>query len=547
MADTLFGPRTVRWIERGLVALLAFPVLGLTWQAFGGMSKASPLAGWQFLLAEPALVQSVVLSLSIALFSVAGALWLSGRLAFLLMRISKRTPIQALMLSIPHSALALGVLLYFGANGVLIRWFASNWPELASVDYLFPRDLFGLGALIVLILKESVFLTLLAIPLAKRLPLDASFRLAQESGWSDWSAWRILIWPQLRRLLHAPILVIFAFSMTNLEVAVILGSDQVPFYAVRALRWLLDPDPIAQQAGACAVLGMLLALLIISRVLLACDRGLRPEVPKRIHTHAWCLRGLSHSIGIILLAAVTGLTLWAIAGYWPVTAAWPTVNVNSVARLVSHLNVWWTTLWMGLLVATLATGLSVIWLEWMVARRVTQLGWVWWALLWMPSLPLSAGLLGWIYVLGLSPGPLAVILGHLLLAWPYTLVMLSDAWLHRPEAERILVMQSGLSRWSALWHVWLPKHSVSVLAAFAVAFAVSLSLYTQTLLLGGGRVETLITELVVNLSGDRRSAAGFALLNTVMPWIVFMTTAWIGRRLWRHRSGMQGGVHAAAS
>jgi putative thiamine transport system permease protein len=537
----------VRWIERGLIALLAFPVLGLVWQAIGGMSQASPFAGWQFLFAEPALVQSIGLSVSVAMASLAGALWLSRLLSFYLLQNSDRVRLQAVMLSIPHSAFALGVLLYFGANGVLIRWLASTWPELASVDYLFPRDLFGLGALLVLILKESVFLTLLAIPLAKRLPLDASFRLAKESGWSDWSAWRILIWPQLRRLLHAPILVVFAFSMTNLEVAVILGSDQVPFYAVRALRWLLDPDPIAQQAGASAVLGMLLALMIISRMLLACDRGLRHAVPKRIHTHAWCLRGLSHSVGLILMAAVTGLALWAVAGYWPVTAAWPTLNATSVARLVSDVDVWWTTLWIGLLVATLAIGLSVVWLEWMVARRITHLSWVWWALLWMPSLPLSAGLLGWIYVLGLSPGPLAVILGHLLLAWPYTLVVLSDAWLHRPESERILVAQSGLSQWSALWHVWLPKHSVSVLAAFAVAFAVSLSLYTQTLLLGGGRVETLITELVVNLSGDRRSAASFALLNTVMPWIVFMITAWIGRRLWRHRRGMQGGVHATTS
>jgi len=159
---------------------------------------------------------------------------------------------------------------------------------------------------------------------------------------------------------------------------------------------------------------------------------------------------------------------------------------------------------------------------------------------------MTAGLLGWLYLLGLNPGFGAVVFAHVLLALPYCLVVLSDAWLERPESERIVVAQSGLSAVQALWRVWIPKHSVSLLAAFAVAFSVSLGLYTQTLLLGGGRVETLITELVVNLSGDRRSAAAFALGNTLLPWVAFALTAWCGRMLWRNRRGMQGGTHARA-
>jgi len=546
MAHTVCGSGSVKWAERVFIALLALPVIGLIWQGAGGVSGQPIQAGLRYLAQEPALFQSITLTLCVAAGSVMLSLWATAWLTFRVVSASQSDRFLSLTLAIPHSALALGVLLFFGASGVLVRWLLSGSAEVTLPDYLFPKDRYGLGVLLVLVLKESAFLTLLAIPLARRLPLQASFHMTRECGWSDWQAWRRLVWPQVRRMLRAPILVVFAFSLANLEIALVLGSDQTPFVAVRMLRWLTDPSPVAQQAGAIAILALLLVLVFISLFWFRLDRALSMQLPSKVTASSQHLWSISVAGWVFLCGALVALLLWSVAGFWAVDSAWPTVTGRSIARLGLFPDVWLTTVTLGVLVAVLSVALAVVWLECMTRSRQVTLSWVWWGYLWMPALPMTAGLLGWLYLLGLNPGFGAVVFAHVLLALPYCLVVLSDAWLERPESERIVVAQSGLSAVQALWRVWIPKHSVSLLAAFAVAFSVSLGLYTQTLLLGGGRVETLITELVVNLSGDRRSAAAFALGNTLLPWVAFALTAWCGRMLWRNRRGMQGGTHARA-
>lgn len=544
MAESLLGCCALRWAERGLTALLGLPLIGLLWQSLGGVSGHPIHATWRVFAAEPALVHSIVLTFGIACVSVVLSLQVSCWLTFRALQPSSSMRLQRLILAVPHSALALGALLLLGASGVAVRWGLSVWSEWPLPDYLFPRDRLGLGVLAVLVVKESVFLTLLAIPLASRLPLEATRRLADEMGYSSWSCWRLLIWPQVKRLIRAPILVVFAFSLANIEVAIILGSDQIPFFAVHMLGWLTDPDPIVQQAGAIAVLGLMLFLIGMSAVWVWFDRGLVFHVVGSVQARDLLPSWIIRMGAVLVVGCVMALLLWAIAGSWSVREAWPSVTMHSIARLALTPDVVLTTTLLGLVVAGLAVFLAVLWLESMVQHRQTRLSWVWWGFLWMPSLPMSAGLLGWLYLFGFDPGLGAVIFGHLLLALPYVMVVLSDAWLRRSEAARILAAECGLSRWQAVWRLWIPTHSLSLLAAFAVAFSVSLSLYTQTLLLGGGRVETLITELVVNLSGDRRSAAAFGLWNALLPWLMFAGTAWGGHMLWRHRAGMRGHANA---
>ncbi|HBQ00860.1 MAG TPA: hypothetical protein DD672_10325, partial [Gammaproteobacteria bacterium] len=73
----------------------------------------------------------------------------------------------------------------------------------------------------------------------------------------------------------------------------------------------------------------------------------------------------------------------------------------------------------------------------------------WWAFLWMPALPMSAGLLAWIYLLGGAPGLGPVILGHTLIALPYVMIVMSDAWFARDLRYQMILNQSGLARWRA--------------------------------------------------------------------------------------------------
>ena len=124
----------MKWVERGLIALLCFPVIGLLWQSLGGLSGQPLKSAWDFLRAEPAMVQSIVLTLAIACTSVLLALWVSCWLTFRALRRSPSVRFQSLIVAIPHSAMALGALLFLGASGVVVRWGLSLSPEFGLPD-----------------------------------------------------------------------------------------------------------------------------------------------------------------------------------------------------------------------------------------------------------------------------------------------------------------------------------------------------------------------------------------------------------------------------
>ena len=68
-------------------------------------------------------------------------------------------------------------------------------------------------------------------------------------------------------------------------------------------------------------------------------------------------------------------------------------------------------------------------------------------------------------------------------------------------------------------------------AAFAVAFAVSVTQYLSTQFVGAGRHATLTTEALTLASGGQRGpVAAFALLQACLPALVFGAAWWIGRR-----------------
>ena len=124
------------------------------------------------------------------------------------------------------------------------------------------------------------------------------------------------------------------------------------------------------------------------------------------------------------------------------------------------------------------------------------------------------------------------------------MIVISDSWFERDVRHEMLLRQSGLSIARRIFLIWLPRNSRLLILAMALAFAVSCALYTQTILLGGGRIETLMTELIVTVGSERRSAALTGLVNLLLPLIAFVLAMCLNRIAWRHRTGMQGEGYA---
>ena len=78
-----------------------------------------------------------------------------------------------------------------------------------------------------------------------------------------------------------------------------------------------------------------------------------------------------------------------------------------------------------------------------------------------------------------------------------------------------------------------------VLTALGVGLAVSVGQYLPTLLIGGGRVETLTTEAVaLSSGGNRRLIGAYALLQMLLPVLGFALALLVPAVMFRNRRGM---------
>lgn len=544
MERTLFWEGSVNWIERAFVLILIAPLIGLLDDAFGRYSGVSWAVGLERLLSEPALSESLILSVWVASVSVVISLLIARAISVKTVQVDDSQLWRSVLLAIPHSALALGLLLALSAGGVGWRWISVIFELPLDQQYLFPRDPWGIGVIVSLVIKESAFLIAIAIPITKRLPLRSYQVVARQAGLTQIQCHHQLIWPQAIRLMWPAIFVVFVFGLTNLEVSLILGPDQPQLIGVRLFQLLTDPDALNRQAGAIGLLILLVGLVAVWAVFYRSVRArVKDQLSGAIALTHWATV-LRWTVIAVFCLSIVSLLMWSVTMRWSVFEPLPHVSLAALTRLKSLESPFWTSLSIGLATGVIAIILAVCILEYLVSKGQKRLHWVWWAFLWLPALPMASGLLAWIYFFGGSPGLWPVVLGHTLIALPYVMIVMSDSWFDRDRRHDMLLKQAGLPVVRRILIIWMPRHSRLLVLAFALAFAVSCALYTQTILLGGGRVETLMTELMVTVSGERRLAALTGLTNLLLPLIAFALALWVNRLSWSHRAGMQGEGYA---
>ena len=81
----------------------------------------------------------------------------------------------------------------------------------------------SIGLILALTVKETLFLTVMAFAVLARLPFHSQALHAASLGWSADRFFLQSLWPQILPRLSAPILVVLAFGLTNLELTVIMS------------------------------------------------------------------------------------------------------------------------------------------------------------------------------------------------------------------------------------------------------------------------------------------------------------------------------------
>lgn len=551
----------LRLAPRLTLLLMVGPVLaglaGTLAPAFGLMQGGPDLEAFRALAGWPGLGASVRLSLGTGLAATALALaitlmivaLLQGTRAFrLLLRLLSP------LLSVPHAAVALGLAFLLSPSGWLARLVAPLAGWTVPPDLLTLNDPAGLALTAGLVVKEVPFLLLMMLAALPQTDAPRRMMVAASLGYGRGLGFVHAVLPALYRQIRLPVYAVLAYSMTAVEMAMILGPTRPATLAVQITAWMMDPALTERGRAAAAALlqlGLVAAALLgwrlmeiaakraLARLALTGRRGARLDAP---------LRPLAGMLALLAVAAVAlglaGLGVWSVAGLWQFPDLAPeTLTTKTWSRAAPGLaEASAMTLGLALLAVAVALGLALACLEAEARhgfRPTTRALWLLYLPLIVPQIAFLPGLQGLALLTGAEGTPLAVAAAHVVFVLPYVFLSLAPSF--RAWDGRIAIAGAALGAGEnrIFWRLRLPMLLRPVLTAAAVGMAVSIGQYLPTLLIGGGRVVTLTTEAVaLSSGGNRRIIGAYAILQMALPALAFAAALGLPALAFRHRRGM---------
>ena len=559
------------------VAAFAVPIacglVGTLMPAFGYLPAIGgdrwSLEPWRALRDAPGFFTSLQLTLVVGwastLISVLLALAVAG---FLHHRaISKRLgTFLAPLLAMPHSALAIGFAFLILPSGWMVRWIS---PGLTG--WTIPPDVGTVGAasgwplIAALVMKEAPFLLLMILGALNQVRAPAQVAAARALGYGPVLAWFKVVLPQVYPQIRLPIYAVLAFSLSVVDVAIVLGPGNPPTLAVQAVRWFSDPDTSRYFPAAAA------ATLLLGVVLASIGAWWLAERMARPLFRRWLERGarggaVAPAAGVATVAgtalaalavlSMLGMLLWSVARPWRFPDAFPPgLTLDTWMRQSGQLaGPAWTTLLVGVASTALALVLTLACLEnesrapepkdrsapaGSGVSAVSASVWLLYLPLLVPQVAFLFGLQVLLIRLGLDATVSAVVWVHLVFVLPYLFLSLAEPWRAFDARYARAAASLGASPCRVFWRIKLPILLKPLLIACAVAFAVSVGQYLPTLFAGAGRVATLTTE-AVTLSGgaDRRVNGTWAGLQALFPLLAYLLATLVPRLLYAHRKGL---------
>jgi putative thiamine transport system permease protein len=369
-----------------------------------------------------------------------------------------------------------------------------------------------------------------------QIEVKESLAVARSLGYGPMTGWLKAVLPRVYPQIRLPIYAALAYSLSVVDMALILAPATPPPLAVLLMRWFGEAD-LAMRFTAAA--GAILQLLIvvaaigawravesafgsIGRAWIAAGR--RGGSARRVRIVAGAV-----IVALIGLAAASLLAnaVWSVAATWRYPAALPTAwsfarwghEAGDLAALV------WTTAALGAAAACCALALTLGCLEneQRHGLHVSNRGlWLIYAPLLVPQVSFLFGLQVMLVVLDLDGSWVGLAWSHLLFVLPYVFLSLADPFRTLDERYARSALCLGASPRRVFWRIKLPMLRRPALVALAVGFAVSAGQYLPTLFAGAGRFGTLTTEAVGLAAGaDRRVIGLYALAQAVVPLLPF--------------------------
>jgi putative thiamine transport system permease protein len=558
-----------RWVKLSpsiLVTLLIVPVvagiLGVLLPAFGWLpalgEETFGLRGFEALWRTPGFFKMLALSFSTSLISTFFAVVLSILILGNYFNNSLLGHIQKLLgpiLVIPHAAAAIAIGFLIAPSGLIMRLF-SPWLSGAALppDALLPNDPYGLSIILGLTLKELPFILLMTIAAMQQKEIkhliEGQYKVALSLGYSPFTGFCKAVLPLSYPFMRLPVYAILAYSSASIEIPLILGPNTPPTLAVAIMQWFNDVDlslRIKASAGAIVQLLVTLCVLFTWWLLEQCVKKVSfsklTNGRRKYADSIWIV--LTHCLTLLVLFAIAlallGLVLWSFAGYWPFPSAYPdqlvTLHWQSAFKQLPE------TISDTVLVALAATGIALFLALFALEaeqQRQKALSSAASLMIYLPLLvPSIAFLFGIVWVkelIGVNAVFSMVVLGHLLFVMPYVFLSLATSYRKLDLRYAKVAASLGCSPWKIFYAVKLPQLVPPILFSAALGLAISFSQYLPTLLLSGGRMNTLTTEAVAIASGaSRRISAVYVIMQLLLPAVGFILAWLIPKLLFRPR------------
>ncbi|MBR5020240.1 MAG: ABC transporter permease subunit [Oscillospiraceae bacterium] len=233
---------------------------------------------------------------------------------------------------------------------------------------------------------------------------------------------------------------------------------------------------------------------------------------------------------ICIFVPLAVMVLWSITGRWP----WPNLFPESLTlRTVRELffgsadlpGLLRSSISLGMTVAVLGTAIGILTarateLYHFRGRELVRFG-VWLPLL-VPGTVFAMGIQITLIRLRLSDTIAGVVLVHLIAALPYCITIMTDVTRGLGVKLEEQAMVLGASPHRAFWETTLPGLLPGILSSVSMGFIMSYSQYFTTLMVGGGRVNTIALVLVPYIqSGDRALSAIYSVAFVGSALLVF--------------------------
>lgn len=232
-------------------------------EPLGGLGGPVTLAAWRSVLADPEFTDALRFTGEVT----AAATFLSAAAAVGCAAVLRhRGPLArgafGLPVVVPHLVVAVLAVVWLGPGGLADRL-------LGGLPVQVIRDRAGLGIVLVYLVKETPFLTLLVLAAWGRGVAERE-EVAMVAGarWSQRLRW--VVWPEIRAPLALGSLIVAAFTLGSFEVPLVVGPSYPPTVATYALHATRTASLAGRSQAAAALLvaaavSLVLALLVVRR------------------------------------------------------------------------------------------------------------------------------------------------------------------------------------------------------------------------------------------------------------------------------------------